>query len=326
MNFKSTILSELDVLRKKELQDGHTFKGIAYAKVIQQIKQLDSVTSMEDLKDIKGIGESIREKIKEILETGRLEQAEEARKDPTLEIMDKFMNIYGIGRVKASNLVKKQNIKSIADLREAVKTNSKLLNKNQKVGLQYYEDLLERIPRAEMKKHEKLLKKNIKDLTIEIVGSYRRGEPSSGDIDVLIQWPSNLSAEDISTKFHTLVQQLKEIGYITDILAEGDKKCMAVCRLKDGTARRLDLLITPEEVYGFTLLYFTGSDKFNVALRKVALEKGYSLNEHGFTSMNPEKYPLPQLKSETDILNFLGYTYIDPKDRKNEATLQKFLK
>ena len=73
MNIKSIILSELDVLRKKELQDGHTFKGIAYAKVIQQIKQLDQVTSMEDLKDIKGIGESIREKIKEILETGRLE-------------------------------------------------------------------------------------------------------------------------------------------------------------------------------------------------------------------------------------------------------------
>ena len=135
-----------------------------------------------------------------------------------------------------------------------------------------------------------------------------------------------MSAEDISTKFHTIVQQLKEEGYITDILAEGDKKCMAVCRLQDGTARRLDLLITPEDVYGFTLLYFTGSDKFNVALRKVALEKGYSLNEHGFTSSNPEKYPLPQLKSEAEILDFLGYTYIDPKQRKNEATLQKFLK
>lgn len=320
MNAKSLILSELDVLRKKELQDGNTFKGIAYAKVIQQIKQKETVTSMEDLSDVKGIGESIREKLKEIFETGRLEQAEEARKDPTLEVMDQFMNIYGIGRVKASNLVKKQNIHSITELREAVKTNSKLLNKNQKVGLKYYEALLERIPRAEMKKHEKLLKKHIQDLTIEIVGSYRRGEPTSGDIDVLIQWPSNMSAEDLSKKFHSIVEDLKIIGYITDILAEGDKKCMAVCKLSDGTARRLDLLITPEEVYGYTLLYFTGSDKFNVALRKVALEKGYSLNEHGFTPN------VPNLKTEANILNFLGYTYIEPKERKNEATLQKFLK
>jgi len=40
MDYKDIILDELDVLRKKELQAGQTFKAIAYAKVIREIRAL----------------------------------------------------------------------------------------------------------------------------------------------------------------------------------------------------------------------------------------------------------------------------------------------
>lgn len=325
-DYKEIIISELDILRKKEIQQGNTFKGIAYSKVIQQIKQKDTIRSMDDIKDIKGIGESIQHKLEEIFQTGKLQVAEEVRKDTSIDDIDRFMNIYGIGRVKAVKLVKENNLHTIEELREAVKKDPSLLNKNQIIGLNYYEDLIERIPRMEMKKHEKLLKKIISNLDIEIVGSYRRGEPTSGDIDVLVKWPANMTLDEIAKTLDDIVKNLIDKKYLTEVLAHGDKKCMGICQLPGGKARRLDLLITPENEYGYAILYFTGSDKFNIALRKVALEKGYSLNEHGFTSMDKTKYPeAPKLFTEKEIMNFLGFDYIEPKKRKVGIKLDKFI-
>ena len=328
MDYKDIILDELDVLRKKELQAGQTFKAIAYAKVIREIRALEHIRTMEDLKDVKGLGERITNRIQEILETGHLKEAEEARQDIGIDVIDTFMNIYGVGRVKATELVRKRGIKTIEALKMAVETDPSVLNDNQTIGLKYYEDLLERIPRAEMRKHERLLKKTIqkvsKDLDIQVVGSYRRGEPSSGDIDVLVKWPEGESAEKVLSKVDQIITELSKTSYIVETLAKGKKKFMGICRLPGEKARRLDLLITPEKEYGFAVLYFTGSDKFNVEMRRIVLEKGYSLNEHGLTAK--EGYPTPPvLLTEEDIFQFFGYRWIAPKNRKAGISFNRYL-
>jgi len=219
MDYRPIIMEELEVLRKKEQQDGNTFKAIAYSKVIRQIKALPKVETYEDLSSVKGIGESIQTKIKEIMETGELKVAQEVRKDPSLKIMDAFMNIYGIGRVKAQKLVKEHKILSIEDLRKASEENPDLLNENQKVGLHYYEDFLERIPRKEMTQHSRMVKKIIKkvskSLEIEVVGSYRRGEPNSGDIDVLVKWPMEQSFAEGKKTCDEISVQIEKEGYVT---------------------------------------------------------------------------------------------------------------
>jgi len=324
MNYKAIIIDELDLLRKKELQDGNTFKAIAYSKVIQQVKAKDTIAGMEDLNDVKGVGESIQKKLEEIFETGKLKVTEEVRKDPTLQEVEQFMNIYGVGRVKAVKLVKEKHIHTITDLRERAAADPKLLNTNQMIGLTYYEDLLERIPRAEMKKHEKILKKVI-PYECELVGSYRREEPNSGDIDVLIRAPPG----DHKQLLETIANELIAKGYLIETLALGDKKCLAICRLPgkgkvQQKARRLDLLLAPEKEYGFSLMYFTGSDKFNIAVRKVALEKGYSMNEHGFTRQGDAPKE-PELLSEKAIFEFLGFKYVEPAQRKSGLIIKNFL-
>jgi len=304
MDYKTIIIDELSILKQKEQQDGNTFKAIAYGKVINQIKGLEKVLKMEDLENVKGIGSSIKEKIEEIIKTGILKVAEEVKKDVKVPIINSLMQIYGVGRVKANKLVKEDGIKSIEDLRERIKTEN-LLNDNQKIGLMYYEDFLERITRTEMLKHEKKLLGVLKEYNLEgeIVGSFRRGEKTSGDIDMLVK-----SADE--KVLEPLVKRLQDLKYITHVLALGQKKCMAVSQISS-KSRRLDILITPPKEYAFALLYFTGSDKFNVAMRKHALTKGYSLNEHGFT---PES---PLMEKEEDIFKFIEYPYVLPKDRKN---------
>lgn len=327
-DFKQIIISDLDTLRKKEQQDGNTFKAIAYAKILQQLKTKEAIKSVDDLVDIKGLGDRIRKRIEEIIETGALKEAQDVRKDVRVDMIDIFMNIYGIGRVKAVDLVKKEGIQSIEQLREAVEKNPKILNTNQIIGLKYYEDLLERIPREEMKKHEKILKKTIqkvsKNLEVQVVGSYRRGEPNSGDIDVLIKWPMTESLEIGAETLKNIVDALSSSEYLVETLALGKKKCFGISRLEGGKARRLDLMLTPEQEYAFAVLYFTGSDKFNIELRRIALEKGYSMNEHELTPK--EGTPgAPLLLTEEAIFNFFGYRYIQPKNRKGTISFNRYL-
>ena len=116
---------------------------------------------------------------------------------------------------------------------------------------------------------------------------------------------------------------------------------MAICRRdKTSVARRVDLLMTPEEEYAYSILYFTGSDRFNVAFRQHALEKGYTLNEHALTVVNPstkaakppsehtltivdEKAKPPPMESEEDIFRFLGLRYVLPTDRIDGKQIRK---
>lgn len=318
-DYKQVIIDSLDVLRKRDLADKSPFGARAYAKVISQLKLYNyPITSYEDVEAIDGIGEKISKKIKEILETGVLASAEKAKELYNIDALDTLQNIYGIGPAKATELVT-QGYTSIKQLREAIKVVPKLLNDKQKIGLKYYEDLLERIPRTEMDEHrdilESLLPDEMSDYDIEIVGSFRRGAETSGDIDVLLRMPVNTDSKTAKVHLAMYVKMLENFGYITDILALGEHKCMAISHMYNGKSRRLDLLMTPDEEYAYALLYFTGSDRFNVAFRTYALEKGYTLNEHKLVAIRDGVALVPYMKTEKDIFKFLGLRYIEPSKR-----------
>ncbi len=313
MDYRPAIIDALDTLRKRDVADKQPFKAKAYQKVIAQLQANGAaVSSWEDLKTVEGIGEKIRAKIDEIFATGVLASAERAKARGTLTALETLQGIYGVGPAKASALVK-AGYKTIEDLRSAAEENPSLLNTNQTLGLRYYEDLLQRIPRAEMDQHAALLRRCCPpSLTMDIVGSYRRGAASSGDIDVLLKAEGSASGKS----FLKMIENIKAAYPIVEILAQGPKKCMAIIKLSPtATARRLDLLLTPAAEYAYALFYFTGSDKFNVAVRSHALELGYSLNEHTLTVMEQSMPTPPPVESEEDIFAFLGLKYIPPTER-----------
>jgi DNA polymerase (family X) len=116
---------------------------------------------------------------------------------------------------------------------------------------------------------------------------------------------------------------LRAKHYVVDTLALGQKKFMGVAKIDPtAPARRIDILITPEASYGFALMYFTGSMDFNIGVRKVALEKGYTMNEYGLTPLT-DAPPPPLLASEEDIFNFLGLKAIKPKKRIDATSVKK---
>lgn len=335
-DFKDIIIDSLTVLMKADQIKKDRFKALAYQKVIKELQAHEGpIRSSEDLEGIKGIGAKIKAKIDEIFETGGLKAAAEAAAVVPISVYDDLLKIHGVGPVKAKKLVEGEEVKSIADLRAKAAANPKLLDKAQTIGLKHYEDFNERIPRQEMDQHAAALEAATSttkaQMKIEIVGSYRRGLQSSGDIDCLVNFPRLRSEKSVLEEFAAYVADLQERNYITDILALGPHKCMAVCTIDGTKFRRLDLLVTPNDEWAYAILYFTGSDRFNVAMRSYALEQGWSLNEKGLTATTgaadkPQAKTAPAsrgalshnfvvAKTEKDIFKFLGLKYIEPTER-----------
>jgi DNA polymerase beta len=307
MDAKNLIINNLDIMRRGDEIRGEKFSALAYVKAIKALNAISGpITSVEDVKGIKGIGAKITAKIAEILETGSLAAAERTKSELNLDIYSALLKIHGVGPVKAKELVKTHGITSIADLR----AKQELLNDVQKLGLKYYEDINERIPREEMLLHEILLKKLLPaKCSGDIVGSFRRNAVTSGDIDMLLR------LDQPKKQFKEYIAALQTAGYLKDCLAVGVKKCMAVVALPNGKARRLDLLVTPPEEYACSLLYFTGSDTFNVAFRAHCTTKGYTLNEHALTPLNESVEKPPSFQTEEQLFQFVGLQFVAPELR-----------
>jgi DNA polymerase/3'-5' exonuclease PolX len=323
-DYKQVIINELDTLRKSELANKNTFKARAYGKVIDNLKvHAGAIVSVADIDGVAGVGKSIKEKIIEIISTGVLNQAEALRHNPNTAALDALTKVYGIGAVKAKKLVE-AGVNTIAKLRAAVAADPDTLHEKQRIGLKHYEDILERIPRNEMLAHETAIKALVSAVfptaTCAIVGSFRRKAADSGDIDVLIKGGGSSGSVSRNLTIRAIIREMEAGGYIVDALALGPKKFMGICRLMGvpgAKARRLDILLTPESEFAFSLLYFTGSDKFNIMMRNKALTLGWSLNEHGLTSISESTSgaPPPEMGSEEDIFNFLGIPFTEPENR-----------
>jgi len=257
-------------------------------------------------------------RMKTIIETGKLPEVEEyftSRDHTEFDTLDELTSIYGIGPAKASHLVNECNVTSLSDLKEKLQQKSPdpllKLTAAQTLGITHYQDLRTRIPRDEITSYEKRLKiclnKVDPEASICITGSYRRGESSSGDVDMLVSSPNVLDMSDIVASLSTMV-----IG----VLAKGKKKSMLLTRLtKNSVVRHMDIIITSPAQYPFAQLYFTGSKVFNIQMRKHALQKGYTLNEYALTPNSSDIAEVPLMKTEEDIFTFLNYPYVVPTKR-----------
>ena len=310
---KDKIIKIFSALATNERNNGAGFKATAYIKTINGIKQFkdDSEITPENLKKISGLGEKLTGKIYEIMEKDTCDAYEKIKNIKDSRTI--FMNIHGVGPVKAKKLVD-SGFQSLEDLRKCSDL-SKHLNDVQIRSLPYFEDLQTRIPREEIKNHEKYLKQIIKIYDIPpgsikfcISGSYRRGAVDSGDIDILF------TCKD-KKKYVQFIDSLIESKYLVKELARGPSKYNGICRYGKNPCRRIDIMYTKPEEYPFAVLYFTGSKEFNVKMRADLLERGMTLNEHSLKYTETKKPVDHKFISEEDIFSYLGMEYVHPCDR-----------
>ncbi|XP_067121922.1 DNA polymerase beta-like [Centruroides vittatus] len=298
------------------------YKYRAYRKAAETLAHHPTrIKNGEEAKKLDGIGSKIAKKIDEFLETGKLRKLEKIRANDDNKAIAELTKVSGIGPAAAKKFVD-EGIRNIEDLRE----NEHKLNKHQKIGLKYLEEFQQSIPRAEMEKMEKKVKKEIMRLddkyVVTVCGSYRRGAPKSGDVDVLLTHTDFTSKSKQENNYlKAVTDRLEECKFITDIIHQGKTKSTAVCQLKskdeDQLHRRIDIRFIPHDQYYCGVLYFTGSDLFNQDMRAKALAEGFTLNEYtirpvGSTGVPGE--PLP-VTCERDIFEYINYPYKKPEER-----------
>jgi DNA polymerase (family 10) len=83
---------------------------------------------------------------------------------------------------------------------------------------------------------------------------------------------------------------------------------------------KVDLRIGTEETFGNLLQHFTGSAEHNVELRERALQRGYSVSEHGVAKVEGKK--VHRFPEEAGVYELLGLPYIEPELREGRGEIE----
>ena len=301
---------------------GVAFKPRAYEKVAEVIQGLEQDVRMiygkggiKALEQIPGVGVSIAEKIEELLKTGRLKYYQDLKKKVPVDRCS-FAGIEGLGPKSIFKLYKKLGIRDLNDLEKAVKAGR--IRKLEGFGEKSEQNILKGIEfvrksggrfvlgfiMPEIREIESRLEKLKEVQKIVVAGSVRRRKETIGDCDILI----------ISTKPEPVMDYFVAMPEVARVTAHGETK--SAVKLKSGLD--VDVRIVPEKSYGAALNYFTGSKDHNVALREMALKKGYKLNEYGLFRGSRQIAG----KSEQEIYKALGLDYIEPEMRENTGEIE----
>lgn len=288
-----------------------TYRAKSFTNATTQIGQYPYaiMSGAQARRDIKGIGDSIETAINEYLTTGTIQRLEElqGKFQEQRKTIDWLLSFYGIGPVTAIKLYN-QGVRTLDDL--WFQGN---LTEAQKIGVMWRDHINLRIPKEEMNIIHERIGSILNPYVIKwnIAGSYRREETSSGDIDVLVESRPDFNMDG-------LIQLLKPILPAT--LAQGPTFYRGIVRIDDQhNGHRIDIRLVSGEDYPAALMYFTGSQRFNILMRQRAIEFGLTLNEYGLYN----QYNQPQnVTSEEDIFRILRVQYIPPVQRtKTLATL-----
>jgi len=263
-------------------------------------------------KEITGIGESISTAIDEFINTGTVKRLQEleTRFADRRAIIDYFRSFYGIGPVTAVKFYNK-GFRTLEDI-----WNKGNLTEAQKIGIIWREHIPLRIPRDEMDIINTKIGSILDPYGIKwiIAGSYRRGEASSGDIDILVESRPDLNMDGIIS----LLQPI-----LPATLARGETKFMGIVKIDEQhNGHRIDIRLVNSTAFPAALLYFTGSQRFNILMRQRAIELGYTLNEYGLYDKQGNLIPVT---SEEDIFRVLRIKYIPPEARTKTILALEFI-
>ena len=310
-----------------ELTGANGFRVNAHTKVARVVEGLSSdlgevargEKALTELQKIDGIGKSSAEKIVAFVGTGTVPELDELRAEVP-DGLRTVMQVPGLGPKTVRRFWQEASVESLADLEAALddgrlealpRMGRKTLD-NIRASIEFMKSAGDRrrlgdaLPLAE--RVVAVMEAVPGMRRVAWAGSLRRGQETIGDIDILV---STDDPEAASTAF-------REQPGVSRVLVAGETKSSV--RLEEGI--QVDLRVVPEEVWGATLMYFTGSKDHNVALRERAIARGLRLNEYGLFPEDDEATPPQQrgiapvaASTEAEIYEALELPWIPPELR-----------
>ncbi len=320
---RNTELAQLfrEVALYLEMQD-EPFKPRAYEKVAYALEALEEPVTevykrggVKGLREIPGVGQAIAEKIEEIIQTGKLRYYEELKREVPVDVRG-LTAIEGVGPKSVKVLYEKLGVKEVSDLEQIARA-GKIRNlphfgekMEQKIlkGIEFLKQGSGRFPLGSVLPLITEIETRLRGLAevsdVVVAGSMRRRKETVGDADILA---TSQRPEKVMDFFVSMPEVMHVHG-------KGQTKTMI--KLKNGMD--VDLRVVTRESFGAALNYFTGSKDHNVALRRIAQEKGLKLNEYGlFRGSKPIAG-----KTEEEIYKALGLSFIPPEIREDQGEIE----
>mgnify|MGYP001590904627 CR=1 FL=1 len=313
------ILNETAVLLDME---GVAFKPRAYEKAAQGVEALDreageiyKTGGIKALEEIPGVGRGIALHIEEILKTGSFREYRLMKKKTPVDIVG-LTAIEGVGPKIVKTLWEKLRVRNIADLERAAAAGK--IRVLPRMGKKSEERILHGIAflkqsgarralgllRPEIDGMERMIAAFPEAERVVVAGSVRRRRETIGDIDILVA----------SAKPEKVTKRFLGLPYVTHMYGSGPTKTNV--KLKNGLD--CDLRVVPQRSWGAALNYFTGSKEHNVALREIAIKRGWKLNEYGLFRGKT----MIAGRTEEEIYRKLGLCYIEPELRENKGEIE----
>ena len=289
------------------------FKVIAYHRAATSIRNMDDdvekLWGEGKLEDIQYVGAGIAKKIDEYLRTGKLQILERMR-EKTPPGVPMLMKVQGIGPRTAYRLSHDHGITGVEELKEALSSGrldsefGPTVRESFRLGIERLQSFEKRMLLPDAEGHFQKLASYFEALGIAVgmAGSLRRGKSTVGDLDLL------------STDARA-AEALRGCPGAAQVLESGPKRTSV--KLEDGV--QVDLRRFSGEEYGAAMVYFTGSKDHDIALRNLAIEKGWKLNEYGLFDRAGKRLAG---RTEREIYQTLGLDYIPPELRENTGELE----
>ncbi len=311
-----------------QIRGDNIHRVLSYRRASETIRgvprDLRAIASEGGLTGLSYIGKTIAAKIDEMLETGELEFYERLRAEIPEGLVD-IMHINGVGPKKAKLFWEQLDITSVDELKIAADAGklaglAGMGKKSQQKILDGIEALSRQTGRASIGDALPAAQA-ILDLLLglagaqegALAGSIRRGRETIGDVDMLI------AADDSGP----IMDRFVTMENVARVLGHGPTKSSV--ELLSGL--QVDVRVLEKARWGTALNYFTGSQAHNVKMRQIALEHGFSLNEHALSPVDENKTIIESAEkvlcdSEDKVYQTLGLQYVPPELREDSGEIE----
>ena len=302
---------------------GDTFRPRSFERAARSIETLsESVMEIHRSQHIEGlmkipfVGEGIAKKIDEKIRIGRVTQLEELKVRFPVRLSE-LLTVESVGPKTVRVLYEQLDIKNVEDLEKRAregkirslpgfgnKSEEKILK-----GIEFLKACKGRQPLGTVLGLAQHIRDQLRFIegvkSVVITGSLARGKETVEDLDLLAitSLPDVLVKAFISTSevIHVYQKQNTRVSI----------------RLK--IELNANLRIIPEESFGAAQQYFTGSKEHNLALQRLAQDKGLKLNEYGVFSKDGQTIAGT---NEEGIYTALGLPWIPPELRENLGEIE----
>jgi len=296
------------------------FRVRAYRNAARTVRGLgselkDMVARGEDLTALPGIGKELAAKIHEILATGTVRALSRLRREIPRTVIE-ILKLPGLGPKRVGILYHDLKIRDLQQLARAAQQGR--LRALSGFGARTEQRILEAVRqhaarqiRFKISEAEVYIDSLIGYLKqvggvrrVVAAGSFRRCRETIGDLDIL-----TTAAEGSA-----IMECFVAYDEVDTVISRGAAR--ASVRLRCGL--QADLRRVAPESFGAAWQYFTGSQAHNVALRRLARQRGLKINEYGVFRDQQRVAG----ETEKSVYRSIGLDWMAPELRENRGEIE----